>query len=452
MRFSFRWRCAALVLPLVATWVCGVAQAAVNIVPVEVRQLYSGDASNHLFVDVTVCNAKQQCRTVPNVLVDTGSPGLRLHRQALGGLSLDEVTILDQRPLGKWSHFGSGDLWSRVHWAQVRIGGVETTQAIPIELFDDPSPDEILPAGYGSVDLRGQRDRIPGNGILGISPRHHARTGYFVFEAPWGATSNGRWDRVFVGEAVQVVNPIVHFPAPYDNGSVISLPEVDWRAGQDSAQGWLGFGIGLPTEMLFPHGRRVISHELDASGQFPGKLGQHQVDLMLDSGTNLLRLDLEHFGFARHGRFKDYYDPATLTPIDLSVVSAAHEIKLAQPLHIGPADSLRKTLQGYGVLPMLAIGPEMPNGQEPRNVLGLPFFFGRTVATGLRGAVNPYIQPPPMPAPTLAAEESFEVIEDYVDHAPARATAPAHGAAWYAESDGFELVTHSPHGFVAYTD
>ena len=449
MRFLFRWRGAALVLPLVATSVCGAAHAAVNIVPAEVRQLYSGDASNQLFVDVTVCNAKQQCRTVPNVLVDTGSTGLRLYRGALGGLSLDEVTILGDRPLGKWSHFGSGDLWGRVHWAQVRIGGVETTEAIPIELFDVPSPGEILPAGYGSVDLRAQPDGIPGNGILGISPRHHSRTGYFAFDRARSTTLSGRWDRVLVAESVQVVNPIVHFPPPYDNGSVIRLPEVDWREGQDSAQGWLGFGIGLPTEVLFPHGRRVIALELDADGRFPAELGAHRVDLMLDSGTNSMRLALEPFGFARHGCFKDYYDPAALTPIDLSVLSASHEIELARPLVVGPAGNLRKTALGYGVLPMLAAGPELPDGQEPRSMLGLPFFYGRTVATGLQGAVNPYAQPEP--APTFA-EESFEIVEDYLDRAPRRAAAPMRGAAGTAAADDFEHVTKSPHGFVAFTD
>jgi hypothetical protein len=117
--------------------------------------------------------------------------------------------------------------------------------------------------------------------------------------------------------------------------------------------------------------------------------------------------------------------PAALTPIHFTVTSAGHEIKLARALPIGPAGHVVKISQGYAVLPMLAMwhGPQGLLPCEPEdNLLGLPFFFGRAVATGLQGTVNPFAPRVPQAAPATLPEE------------------------------GRERVTHSPNGFVAYTD
>ncbi len=419
MRFSIRRRGAAVLLPLLATLSSGVAQAEPNIVPVEVSQKGS-DLANTLFVDVTVCDARKQCRTVPNVVVDTGSAGLILSREALHGLELDAVTTSDDRPLHELSGFGSGYMWATVHWARVRIGGIETTEAIPIELFDRPSPGERLPAGYG----RDMRDaRRTGNGILGISAERYSEGGYAVVAGPGDEPADSGWHPVKVEESRQVANPIIHFPEPYNTGSVISLPEVDASKGQKTVQGWLGFGLGEPTAMLFAKGRPVITHELDASGRLPFRLGERPIDVKLDSGASVLYLDLDFLGLPRHKDQTNFYDPAALTRVDLSVMSGGHEIKLARTLQIGAADNMDKIEQGYAVLPMLAMwqgGDVALLGDPERSMFGLPFFYGRSVATGLEGAVNPF-------APPVAATE----------------TLPEEGQA---------LVTHSPNGFVAFTD
>ncbi len=425
MRFLSKRRGAAVMLPLVATLSCVAAQAAVNIVPAEVRLLSCGEGVNQLFVDVTVCDVKERCRTVPDVLVDTGSSGLRLFRPALKGLELEAVTVLHNRPLGDWVSFGSGELWATLHWAWVRMGGLETTEAIPIELFDSPSPGESLPAGYGGFDMRAEPATTVGNGILGIAARryHHGR--YYMFTGDGGALAQSDWERVMLDESAQLANPIGYFPEPYNNGSVISLPEVDAGKGQKAAQGWLGFGIGQPTAMLFPEGRRVITHELDQHGKFPVRLSERPVEVMLDSGSTVIHLDLDPLGFTRHKSLREFYDPAVLTPVDLTVISAGQEIKLARALQVGPADNVEKADQGYAVLPMLATwhGPDgVVPGEPEDSLLGLPFFFGRAVATGLQGTVNPFAPRMPQAAPATLPEE------------------------------GRERVTHSPNGFVAYTD
>ena len=461
-----------VVVPLAATlgaantYAAATPQLAGNIVPVEVRQV-APMQYNKLFVDVTVCNASRQCRTVPDVLVDTGSVGLRLLRGALDGLELAPVTDPRGRPLSNWSSFGSGDLWGTMHLAQVRLGEVSTTRAIPIEVYDLPGRREKLPDGYADVDTRPEIARM-GNGILGISPHRHFPKGYYVKGAKTQMPGASRWLAVQVDATRQLTNPIARFPSPYDNGSVISLPEVDWTAGATRVQGWLGLGIGAATEALFPHGARIVSHDLDDNGQFAAAIGARRFPVLVDSGTNALSLDLSHLGVSRHARYASYYDAVAPTPIELAVRSGDDEVKLARPLYVGPTVKYLKAHSTHGALPMV-VGWD--DGQRSLSVLGLPFFYGRTVATGLRGTVNPFPQGAPAAATAApdddadgfeiiddefasvdAAAPGWMIVDDYVERAANRATATTTNAAPRAVDGAFELLSNSPHGFIAYTD
>ena len=406
---------AARVLSLSALLAVGVASAddvsppADNIVPIRVRQVHAGQF-NILFVDVTVCNAAHDCRTVPNVQVDTGAVGLRLYREALDGLALDAVTDDAGRPLAQWTKFGTGHLWGTLHRAQVSLGKVATKEAIPIQLYDWPSRVERLPAGYHDDDAR-QALILMGNGILGISPRLLWTKRYYALRAPRGPGAKSKasdWKPAYVDETRQLANPIAHFPPPYDNGSVISLPDVDWRHGQGEVHGWLGLGIGAPTENLFPVGARRISHDLDKHDRFWVTLDERPFKVLTDSGCNVVLLDLDALGYARDPAGLGYYHADAPTPLKLSVSADANVFELSRPLYLGSVKNLRKAYLGYGVLPMLVACDDKP---DKYNLLGLPFFYGRTVATGLRGAVNPYGPVAPV------------------------AAAPT-----------------SPHGFIAYTD
>jgi hypothetical protein len=416
----------------------GVADAQDNIVPIEVRQLRDGQF-NRVFVDVTVCNAALQCRTVPNVNVDTGAVGLHLYRKALDGLDLDAVSDGEGRPLYHGSIFGMGPLWGPTHWAQVRLGQVATSQPIPIQLFDLPSPLESLPASFRGDDAR-QRFVKAGNGVLGISPRRHATHGYFAYAGAGDQASDSDWIPVVVDESLKLANPIGQFPAPYDTGSVIRLPDVDWGGGHKQVQGWLGLGIGAPTESLFRVGARKVSHELDKHGKFAAAIGERRFDVLVDSGSNVLMLDLDHLGIARCASIKSFYDVATLTPLALTVTAGANEIELARPLYVGPAAELEKSYSGYGVLPALAIGPYREGAPS---VLGLPFFYGRTVATGLQGSANPFHDEVSASNPLLSfdVEETVSLDDDEVASVDDNdlATAPS---SW----------PKSAHGFIVYTD
>ena len=364
-----------------------------NIVPIEVRQFKAGQI-NTIFVDVTVCDAASSCRTVPNVIVDTGSAGLHLFRDALDGLELEAVSTVDGRPLSHWMNFGTRSLWGTIHRAQVGIGKVTTTQPIPIELHDMPSPSDRLPKAYLKVDSRDWLGRSA-NGILGISPSRHTDGGYYVDRRGGGPQSMPDWRAVSVDTSRQLANPMAYFPAPYNNGSVIKMFDVEPGAAYPKLQGWLGLGVGLPTYGLFPGEARVIAQELDEQGRIPLLVGERRFDVLIDSGTNMLTLDLDHLhhrGILYRGGGDERYDAPTATPIELTALCGKHKVKLAQPVYVGPAQALFWGDLGYAVVPALTITTRLVQGQS---MLGSPFFYGRTIATGLRGSVNPFCQPAP---------------------------------------------------------
>ncbi|MGC8507200.1 MAG: DUF3443 family protein, partial [Thiomonas sp.] len=66
-----------------------------NVVPVTIRQLTSNSTTltaNSPYVSVTVCApGSSTCQTIPDVLVDTGSAGLRLFSGALNSATLSSL-------------------------------------------------------------------------------------------------------------------------------------------------------------------------------------------------------------------------------------------------------------------------------------------------------------------------------------------------------------------------
>jgi Protein of unknown function (DUF3443). len=92
--------------------------------------------ANTPYVDVKVCDASGNCQTIPDVMVDTGSAGLRLFA---GKVALNLPGIPSGGgTLAACAQFASGYAWGSMHLATVQIGGEITTTAIPVQFMNDP--------------------------------------------------------------------------------------------------------------------------------------------------------------------------------------------------------------------------------------------------------------------------------------------------------------------------
>jgi Protein of unknown function (DUF3443) len=123
--------------------VFGQTVSSTNVVPLTVRTPHAG--FNRMVVSITLCEpGTERCATVDDVMVDTGSTGLRLESSAVPSfLSLPVFSGADGKPLAECLHFVHDDAWGPLVRADLRIGGM-TAANLPIQIIADdgrPQPD-----------------------------------------------------------------------------------------------------------------------------------------------------------------------------------------------------------------------------------------------------------------------------------------------------------------------
>ena len=275
----------ALVLAAaVATTLAAYATAAapdamtVNIVPLTVRTPHSG--FNRMVVSVTLCGpGTGHCATIDNVMVDTGSTGLRIESSAIpADLVLPAFTATDGKPLAECLRFVHDEAWGPLYRADMRIGGL-TAKNLPIQVIaDDLRP---RPAGC-PVSIA----KPTSNGTLGIGPhlldcqgacmQNASRPGVFV-------KNTGSWQPLLGSVPIEsrLPNPVALF-AQHGNGIVLDLPASP-AAGTSEIAGTLTFGVGTAANNRIP-GAQIL--RIDANGRFTTRYGGVDYpESYIDSGT-----------------------------------------------------------------------------------------------------------------------------------------------------------------------
>jgi hypothetical protein len=223
--------------------------AAANTLAVSVNLGPAGNDLNILLASVTVCvKGTANCQTIPNVLVDTGSAGLRLFGSQVS-LSLTSFTDTSGNPVGECVPFADTSfVWGSVNVADVTLAG-EKASATPIQIIS-PSGFPPVPAGCSTGGPQITTPAALGaNGILGV--------GLFVQDcgnvcatAPpptnaYFSCIGNICNPLTVALVNQVQNPVSLF-ATDNNGVQISLPSVP-STGSATVSGSLIFGIGTQT-------------------------------------------------------------------------------------------------------------------------------------------------------------------------------------------------------------
>lgn len=223
------------------------AAAANNVQPVSVNPGPEGNYANGLFTSVTVCvPGTSDCQTINNILVDTGSVGLRILASAVT-LPLPGQISPNGNSIAECAPFVNSFIWGPVANANVAMAG-ESASNVPVQLIgasNFPGP----PAGCTQSGLppADTINSLGANGLLGI--------GMFVQDCGSACASSGASNPDFyyscssagcvaTTESLQdqVQNPVPSFPAD-DNGVLIQLPTVG-AEGASTASGSLIFGVG----------------------------------------------------------------------------------------------------------------------------------------------------------------------------------------------------------------
>ncbi len=337
--------------------------------------------TNKPCVQVTVCApGTSQCQTINDILLDTGSYGLRVFRQALGPVALQQVTV-GTGSLATCVQFADQTSdWGPVQMADVVLGG-EKPVRVPIHVLDStfaavpsscPNP-ESGPSAAGF------------NGILGL--------GVFAQDCGEGCAASSQNGIYFACSssgcsestaplAVQITNPAALLPQD-NNGVIIDLPSVP-AGGAASVEGTLLLGIGTQSNNTLT-GATVLPVN-PATGTFTTSL--QGVDLshsFLDTGSNGLFFAPPSSGLlpACGGSASSWFCPtATVSFTATNKVDGGSPVGDV-PFQIANFDSL--SASGNNVFPDMGGGSLAGAGFD----WGLPFYLGRRVAVGFEARSSP---------------------------------------------------------------
>ncbi|ACM22101.1 lipoprotein of unknown function DUF3443 [Geotalea daltonii FRC-32] len=361
---------------LTVTSAAGVAGATErNVMPVTVNgSLCSANSyPNKPCVAVTVCiPGTTTCTTINDILLDTGSFGLRLFKQPLG-LELPAAPGASGE-LAECIQFADGTSeWGPIRMASVTLGN-EPAINIPIHVFDtsfgtrstaclDADPDPAT-AGF--------------NGILGVG----------LFPQDCGsrcanAAANGMYFScngtscigTTVAVADQVKNPVAFLPQD-NNGILVRFPAVS-ATGAPSVDGSLIFGIGTQPNNT---PTAVKTFAVNQFGEITTVFNGVSNGSFIDSGSNGLF-------FPQPAQpplppcpspFAAWYCPPEELPLSATVIAAAGVPTAEIPFRVG--NFLNLTATGNRVFNNIG-GPSHGNIFD----WGFPFFLGRDVFIGIEG-------------------------------------------------------------------
>lgn len=350
-----------------------------NVQPISVNGGPTNNYANGVFVSVTVCvPSTSNCQTINDVLVDTGSYGLRLLASSGGG-ALTVALPTQSGPVGECAPFVDGFTWGPVASADIQISG-ETASAVPVQIID--STFSTVPAGcqsFGGSELD-DITTLGANGLLGVGP--------FLQDCGGACTTTGSSNPGLYFNCVsvpcqvaaqplaqQVANPVGSF-ATDNNGVIVELPNASSAVA--SLSGSLVFGIGTQTNNGL-NGATIFP--LDSNGELTTTFSGQAYPGFIDSGSNaLFFLDTSTTSIPVCSDNSSFYCPSSTANLSAAVSSGSTSSTIN--FAVQNADNLFSNQSAF-VFPGLG-GPNSGTFDW-----GLPFFFGRNVFTAIESASTP---------------------------------------------------------------
>ncbi len=396
--------------------------AANNSVAVTASFGSSEEFVNGIFTTVTVCqHGTQTCATIPNVMVDTGSIGLRILTSELGSVALTPISI-NGNPLEECIQFGDTSYtWGPMQLADVEIAG-EKALDIPVQLlgappFTVPAADCLSNPVNSNLPNGGDDDTLAtlgANGILGIgdasvdcgSSCAGIATGSAFSGYPYYICPGGNCEEVGASTLDQAANPVAAFTSTDRNGVVLALPTVG-ATGATSVTGTMTFGISTQADNALGS---VTLYALDQCGDFPtvtfngasytdtfcngtgsgfgGFLDTGSTGLYVSDAATLNFLGISDCGQSTSGFGFYCVSPgttATLSNVGLFGNGGIGSGTLTS-LNIYDATTLFKTNNAV----FNDLGSDSGTSQATDYFdFGAPFFIGRTVFVGIAGQAVP---------------------------------------------------------------
>lgn len=365
---------------------------------------------NAAFATATICapGSTSNCATIDNLLVDTGSPGLRLFDTEVSSLNLPAVNAANGSAAYDCVSFASGAyLWGPVQKADVTLGD-ETASSVPIHVISSSTSGIPSSCSNGATENDNTAELLGANGILGVGvePTDCFYAGASVCDPSYGLSSppspayytcsGSTCSPAFIAKASQVTNPVALF-AKDNNGVIVELPSASSSAA--SLSGSLIFGIGTESNNQLSTSATVLTLACDDfTTEFDGKtFGITNATTcagpgsFIDSGSNALYFPNasnipECSSNTPAGDLSGLYCPTTTDSLSATNRGVDGDFK-STSFSVANAEDLltNAATASDAVLPTLA-------GTNPTGYgfdWGLPFFYGVNVYSTIDGQSVP---------------------------------------------------------------
>lgn len=341
---------------------------------------------NEPCVTVTVCApGTTTCQTINNILLDTGSSGLRVFASVFSTTLQNSLPVLvnAQKTQAYTECYpyadGTAD-WGTVRVADIQMGGLKATN-VSMQLID--STWAKIPAGCGQPDTS---PSVAGyNGILGV--------GLFGPDCGAACVTNSNIGLYYLCTATsctpstmaladQIANPASRMPSGYNNGVITQMDTIS-SAGSVSAGGYLILGIGSAANNTPPSGAGIVTMPTDAGGNFRTTFnGQLFTSSFIDSGSNGLFFpgasNLPQCG--QNSIVAGWFCPASLTALTATQAGANGSPSVSVAFNIMSAETA--AAQSNPNVMFNDIGAATAGTFD----WGMPFFFGRTIYVGFENS------------------------------------------------------------------
>jgi hypothetical protein len=330
---------------------------------------------NQPCVSVTICSPSSptSCVVVNNILLDTGSYGLRVFSSFLTSITLPLETNAGNT-IAECVTYGDGSAnWGPIAYANIQLTPGAIVNNLPIQTINSTFTgasncngvnNNATPAAFGF------------NGILGVGPLINDNGIYYQ-------CTNSSCSRYSLATSLQVANPIAMLTnAEYNNGLTVKLPSVP-STGSSGVIGYAIFGIGTNSDNTVISG--INEYPISLTNQYlpiamNTAFNGNVLTGFLDTGSNGLFFNDTDISSCS-GTNSSWYCPTSTLSLSASNQGAAGNY-ITTDFSVANATALFNT--GNSAFVNLSA----PIGNYPLFDYGLPFFFSKVVYTGFNGQVS----------------------------------------------------------------
>jgi len=354
-----------------------------NIVPISVYSAGNFYALNMPFVSVKVCDpSNSNCTTIDNVLVDTGSVGLRVFASAVSTLNLTQQTVTGTQgdnPIAECLTFTQGITWGPVKYATVQIGE-KTANNIPIQVISDPGFTSIPTVCSNEGTVLNTITNLGANGILGIGSLRQDSGWYF-------RCNNSGANCAYVTQPIanRIPNPVAEFESD-NNGVIITLGDVP-DSGTSAINGTLTFGIDTQSNNASLHANTILINNDPNSptyGYFNTVVnGINYPYSFIDSGSNGYFFNMP-ITITECFLYPGFYCPGNTMTLNATITGhPGSTAPVSFNFDVGNAGVL---LSNYDYFVFDNLGGTAVNNEVFD--WGLPFFIGKSVYVAMEGSTT----------------------------------------------------------------